>query len=627
MQSKNHCMVITPCRARHNYKSHKLKEGPPRDLSNSDIQSWLASSIPHADLDEQALPEEQPWRRDHVFQHWQNSMQIARTRLLSSSTKVRFQFLRQDLLWLANEAVSLYTAPIRTVYANVFLGIDLSLTQAMVVFELPSQAYPRHINTASRDAVEAIGMRLIEGDGSAQATEIFLLLNWTCSLYTTYLGSSANLVASDSWHVLIGILSALLDMQLNRSTRKRPTLQNSALVPTRRALRFAPALLPIIMAALVTQAKAARTPLAYISLLSTAVDVTIRLKISMTSLSGKCPNLSSNPIVRTGALAFCKVLLTKVPSESLESIASDVLPLTGKTTGLAISLPTLMVNETNDIATSIPHTNASRTPDTSPEAKYGRTYRHNEHGIANPSGTAAGPLEGYVALAVLLGPVGKSGKFDDVVSRSTCADILVGTSRKPSFLIRDKVYLNINEPEKELIQLGSVFVHLSVHSHSSDVRRKAIQTLEVTASRFPQLLNILLRDALMFSLTRPGVPSKPPASAVTTVSPSGQEQDKPAAGNGVGGALRDSLLVDLVVLAHHPMICVPSRLLWIELCQRAGADPHHLVSSNMGKNALETSIVDAKIGGLEENYYQVYLRNFDDDDEISRTLNESCSYT
>jgi hypothetical protein len=30
---------------------------------------------------------------------------------------------------------------------------------------------------------------------------------------------------------------------------------------------------------------------------------------------------------------------------------------------------------------------------------------------ANPSGAAAGSLEGYVALAMLLGPLSKSGKF------------------------------------------------------------------------------------------------------------------------------------------------------------------------------------------------------------------------
>ncbi|KAF9234809.1 hypothetical protein BU15DRAFT_78645 [Melanogaster broomeanus] len=476
-------------------------------------------------------------------------------------------------------------------------------------------------------------------------------------------------------------------MQLNRSTRKKPTFKNSALVPTRRALRSAAALLPILMAALVTQAKAAQTPLAHISLLSTAVDVTTRLKISVTSLSGECPNpsrynepihdprprskipsalydfiracvgpddpsstilsitekaslrspeyslsdktltflssipeptpvsnfllayshpldvptfkrlltctlnsaKSSKPHSPHRWLAFCKVLLTKVPSESLESITSDVLPLTGKTTGvdhritlyamlsavpasddasmgLAISLPMLMVKETNDIATSIPHTNTSRTPDTSPETKYGRIYRHNELGDVECrealdvfTKAVMGAFEGNLKtgsrtprellLALWKGRVSAIVVADDVVSRSTSADILIGTSRKPSFLIWDKglpknqraggrtvvitrcrarrrqaTIRAVLEPK---LELGSVFVHLSVHSHSSDVRRKAIQMLEVTASRFPQLLNILLRDALMFSLTRPSVPSKPPASAVTTVSPSGEDQEKP----------------------------------------------------------------------------------------------------
>ncbi|KAF9234000.1 armadillo-type protein [Melanogaster broomeanus] len=765
-------------------------------------------------MDEQDLPEGQLWRREHVFHDWENSIQIARTRLLSSSTKVRLQFLREDLLWLANE--------------------ELSLTQTMDVFKLLTQTYPRYIDTAPRlgileqvlgwltHEVFSISKRSPSLSSSYAPADIFVLLNWTCGLYTTCLRSSANFVTSDSWRVLIGILSALLDMQLNRSTRTKPTMQKSALVRTRRALRSAPETLPILMSALVTQAKSTQTPLAYISLLSTAVDVTIRLKnvkdeslrqipqpvkedivslytthilmskipvpehsssalydfirtcVGPNDLSSTIlptmekallrspeyslsvisdfllayshpldtPTLkklltctlnsakSSNPVVRTNASALFKVLLTKAPSELLESIVSDVLalPLTGKTTGVdhritlytmlstvpasdgasmgvAKALPTLMVKETNDIATSIltrtlpthlTHHLNQNTPiptdittviakemnSTKPvmrrafvgvvgsalwevgnvkgrealevftKAVIGALEGNLKTVIANPSGTAAGPLEGYVALAVLLGPVGKSGKFDDVVSRSTSADILVGTSTKPSFLIWDKVYQRIHDPEEELwllraaelavdklqselfknqnlrIQLGSVFVHLSVHSQSSDVRRKAIQTLEITVSRSPQLLNVLLRDALMFSLTRSAVPSKPPVSAVTATSPSGEEQEKPVvdnrrrfaalllccasigeeAGNGVGGALRDSLLVDLVVLAHHPMICVPSRLLWIELCQRAGADPHDLVSSNMDlamKNVLEASTVDAKFGFADASYRAV----------------------
>lgn len=55
-------------------------------------------------------------------------------------------------------------------------------------------------------------------------------------------------------------------------------MQKSALVRTRRAIRSAPKELPTLMSTLIAQAKSSQTPLIQISLLSPAVDVTLRLK-------------------------------------------------------------------------------------------------------------------------------------------------------------------------------------------------------------------------------------------------------------------------------------------------------------------------------------------------------------
>jgi hypothetical protein len=77
--------------------------------------------------------------------------------------------------------------------------------------------------------------------------------------------------------VLAQIFATLLDMQLC-STRTKPTMQKSALVRTRRALRSASKELPTLMSTLIAQAKSSQTPLIQTSLLSTAVDVTLRLK-------------------------------------------------------------------------------------------------------------------------------------------------------------------------------------------------------------------------------------------------------------------------------------------------------------------------------------------------------------
>lgn len=113
---------------------------------------------------------------------------------------------------------------------------------------------------------------------SYAAADIFVLLSWSCGLYTTCLSASPDFVSSDAWRVLTGVFATLLDLQLSPSTRSKPTMQKSALVRTRRALRSAPQHLHLLMSMLVTHAKSSQTPLVYIPLLGTAVDVTIRLK-------------------------------------------------------------------------------------------------------------------------------------------------------------------------------------------------------------------------------------------------------------------------------------------------------------------------------------------------------------
>ncbi|KAF8131842.1 armadillo-type protein [Boletus edulis] len=695
----------------------------------------------------------------------------------------------------------------------------LSLSQVLDVFKLLTETYPRYIDTPSRDAVEHIGMRLVQKDESIRdasklgvldnvlgwlaneatriskptpssyaAADLFVLLNWSCGLYTTCTSANPDVVSSDAWRVLTGILATLLDLLLNPSIRSKPTMQKSALVRTRRALRSAPQHLHLLMSTLVSHAKSSQTPLIYIPLLSTAVDVTIRLKnvkddsltqippsvkegiinlytthilmskfavplhtssalydfirtsISPDDLSTSIlptmekallrspeyslsviadfllayshpldiPTLkklliaalnsakSTNPNVRTSASALFKVLVSKFPPEFFETAVSEILtlPLAGKTTGvdhritlytmltmlpkhdaasttLVHALPTLMVKETNDVATSLlartlpthlSHLLACNTPisadvtsliakemnsakpavkrafvsvlgtalwalDTLDDAT--KTFAKAVSGAlegclktvsANPLGAAA--LEGYVALAILL----KIGS-DDVASRSVNIDMLTGSPTKPSFLIWDKVYQKLTEAEDatwllrasdlamqsdllkhhhQRVSLGAVFVHLAVHTPFPDVRRATTGVLAEAVAKRPQLLNAVLRDAITASL------SKPVASAKATAPPasSSEEQEKPAvdkrgryaavllacASVGEGGLdvqARRVLIVDWLVLAHHPAICAPSRTLWIELCQRASTDPFEV---------LNASMMDSKLGFAEASY-------------------------
>ena len=129
-----------------------------------------------------------------------------------------------------------------------------------------------------RSAPSSHSSHPLTSSSSYAAADLFVLLSWSCGLYTTCLSASPDFASSDAWRVLTGILATLLDLQLNPSTHSKSTMQKSAFVRTRRALRSAPKYLHLLISTLAFQAKSNQIPLVYIPLLSIAFDVLIRLK-------------------------------------------------------------------------------------------------------------------------------------------------------------------------------------------------------------------------------------------------------------------------------------------------------------------------------------------------------------
>lgn len=116
------------------------------------------------------------------------------------------------------------------------------------------------------------------------------------------------------------------------------------------------------------------------------------------------------------------------------------------------------------------------------------------------------------------------------------------------------------------LQIGSVFIHLAVHSQSSEVRRTAIQTVETAVASLRQLVGLVLREALTASLIKE-------MSAPVKSTPVKDETEKPAVDmqrryaalllccgkKEAAAEEKDDHLVDLIVLAHHSTICELSR--------------------------------------------------------------------
>jgi len=181
------------------------------------------------------------------------------------------------------------------------------------------------------------------------------------------------------------------------------------------------------------------------------------------------------------------------------------------------------------------------------------------------------------------------------------------------------------------VQIGLAFLHLAVTSQIPQVRRAVIKALEVGVANQPQIVNRIVRESLAGSLVRDKLSTS--KTLVTLgeqpeVSLRGQARlsaflfSVAAIGEDVDRSIRENLMTELIVLGHHPAICRPpvyhpttaqlifwrgspsggsSRQTWIELCQKAGTDPHNLVNKNINKLfeiILAASVADPTVSSM-----------------------------
>ncbi|KAG6873014.1 hypothetical protein C0995_003975 [Termitomyces sp. Mi166 len=260
---------------------------------------------------------------------------------------------------------------------------------------------------------------------------------------------------------------------------------------------------------------------------------------------------------------------------------------------------------------------------------------------ANPVNASAGPLEAYVATTVLLGPLAKTGKFNDVLSKNAALTSIVSGSTKPSFLLWDKVYQKLRDPMDEtwLLQaweasllyfksefaknenlrslLGLVLIHLSLEGSTSEIRREVNAVVERSTAALPELTNRIVRDGLNVFLARGPPASKAAASTSTDETSAPWNKHSRLSGLLLGTMsfaedtepeVREDVVIKTILLGHHHLICGDSRQTWIDLCQRARTDPHELITNHLDKLfdfILGGSAVDAKFGFADASYSAV----------------------
>ena len=77
------------------------KDQSAGDMGKSEIESWIASTSYADDSEVNGAPGLPEWRRESILSDWPSALQAAQKRLLTSSTKVRQQFLKEELLFIA----------------------------------------------------------------------------------------------------------------------------------------------------------------------------------------------------------------------------------------------------------------------------------------------------------------------------------------------------------------------------------------------------------------------------------------------------------------------------------------------------------------------------------------------
>lgn len=236
---------------------------------------------------------------------------------------------------------------------------------------------------------------------------------------------------------------------------------------------------------------------------------------------------------------------------------------------------------------------------------------------ACPPANPAGFLEGYVALALALGPLRGMPSAEKLTFSPTMEGILA-TSPKPSFVLNDKVYQRLPSSEDNLwllrslqgivggssskintdgvrISVGLAFIHLVFESKSSHVMREALEVLSKLTKAQPHATSRIVRLALQSWLQAQDerrAAAKPSSEEEETVTSKSRDIGRLLSSIFVADVdtpkdILENLAVDFIVLAHHPEISPEAQTSWVGLVQALGLDP-----ATVARDAKERILIE-----------------------------------
>ncbi|SPO30832.1 related to translation activator GCN1 [Ustilago trichophora] len=272
----------------------------------------------------------------------------------------------------------------------------------------------------------------------------------------------------------------------------------------------------------------------------------------------------------------------------------------------------------------------------------------------NPLTAPGGPLEGYIAAAVLEGRLAGLGsdKIDLVVRKNAALEGILVVDPKPSFLLADKVFRKIATPEEEIwlsralqaiiarrsnalaadkavqVQVALALIHVLFHATGSNSKRSVLDLVQHLALVEPILTHDIITSGISAFLQQPPASatsasssaSKPNGSA-STASASGSaaaaaaaeaEDAKPSAetrardlrrllsaastfSEELDPEARKKALVDTLVLSHHADLLDRGTSCFMDLTFKAKILPIDLITSKQQDliSVVRTAIDDA----------------------------------
>ncbi|GJN92071.1 hypothetical protein Rhopal_005099-T1 [Rhodotorula paludigena] len=259
----------------------------------------------------------------------------------------------------------------------------------------------------------------------------------------------------------------------------------------------------------------------------------------------------------------------------------------------------------------------------------------------NMLNSPSGPLEGYVAVAVLKSRGKQWGvkKIDDFIASNATLQTLGQSGAKPNFFLYDKVYRKASTPEDGLwlahaleaffasdedklatdegIRAGfaAAVLHLATEGASHEIRRQAVDLVRSATQRSPKLVHLAMREGIRAWLVQSEKAKTPVKSAAAAAADEGADAPvdhasrlKPVLSalstfedDSVELATREELVVQLAVVAHHPRLSTSEASLWVDLLMRARVAPEKVIDERL-QDLVDLVLADASLTPANESF-------------------------